>query len=155
VVTLDEDLDPKTLQVDDGGEDNDGRDEVHNVRQTFPPKHFMECTSRIAPNEDEIEQRKDSTLEFGSTSNVDSGRREGFPNDGLANVGSDKGVGASAKAVPFLEELVEKGDEEGCDDELDDEEEADAGAEVFGLAVETGEDVDGCLVQGDDEREDE
>jgi hypothetical protein len=73
-VTLDEDLDPETLQVDDGGEDDDGRDEVHNVRETFPPKRFMECTSRIAPNEDEIEQSKDSTLEFGSTSNVDSRR---------------------------------------------------------------------------------
>jgi hypothetical protein len=39
-----------------------------------------------------------------------------------------------------LEELVEEDDEEGGDDELDDGE-ADAGAEVFGLAVETGEDV--------------
>jgi hypothetical protein len=47
-------------------------------------------------------------------------------------------------------ELVEEDDEEGGDNELDGGE-ADAGAEVFGLAVETGEDVDGCLAQGDDD----
>jgi hypothetical protein len=49
-----------------------------------------------------------------------------------------------------LEEVVEDYDEEGGDDELDDEE-VDASAEAFGLAVETGEDVDGGLAQGDDE----
>jgi hypothetical protein len=77
-----------------------------------------------------------------------------FPNKGLANVGSDKEVGARAEAVPFLEELVEEGDEEGSDDEMDDEEEeAEAGAEVFGLAVETGEDVDGGLAVGGDDCE--
>jgi hypothetical protein len=53
-----------------------------------------------------------------------------------------------------LEELVGEGNEEGGDDELDDEEEADAGAEVFGLAAETREDVDGGLTQGYDECED-
>jgi hypothetical protein len=62
------------LQVDDGGEDYDGRYKIHDVRQRFPPKRFTECTSRIAPNEDDIEQSKGSTLEFGSTSNVDSHR---------------------------------------------------------------------------------
>jgi hypothetical protein len=76
-----------------------------------------------------------------------------FPNDGHANVGGDKEVGARAEAVPFLEEFVEEDEEEGGDDEMD-EEEADSGAEVFGLAVETGEDVDGGLAEGDDECED-
>jgi hypothetical protein len=74
-----------------------------------------------------------------------------FPNDGLPNVGSDKEVGARAETVPFLQELVEEDDEE--DYEMDDEE-ADAGAEVFGLVVETDEDVDGGFAEGDDECED-
>jgi hypothetical protein len=100
-----------------------------------------------------MEQRNDGTLEFGSTSNFDGRRRKRFPNDGLTDVGSDEEVDAGTEAVPFLEELVKEDDEEGGDDELDDEE-ADAGAEVFGLAVEAGEDVDGCLAQGDDECED-
>jgi hypothetical protein len=45
-----------------------------------------------------------------------------FPNDGLANVGSEKEVGATAEAVLFLEEFVEEDDEEGGNNELDDEE---------------------------------
>jgi hypothetical protein len=53
-----------------------------------------------------------------------------------------------------LEELIEEDEEEGGDDELDEGEEADAGAEVFGLAVETSEDVDRGLSHGDDECED-
>jgi hypothetical protein len=49
-----------------------------------------------------------------------------------------------------LEELVEEDEEEGGDDELD-VEEADTGAEVFGLAVvETGEEVDAGLAEGDE-----
>lgn len=51
-----------------------------------------------------------------------------------------------------MEELVEEDDDEGGDDELDDEEEADAGAEVGGLAVETREDGDGSLAERDDKR---
>jgi hypothetical protein len=39
-----------------------------------------------------------------------------------------------------LEELVEEDDDEGGDDELDDEQEADTGAEFFGWTVETCED---------------
>jgi hypothetical protein len=49
--------------------------------------------------------------------------------------------------------LVEEDYKEGSDNELD-VEEADAGAEVFGLAIETGEDVDDGLAEGDDECED-
>ena len=80
-----------------------------------------------------------------------SGRREGFPYDGFTNVGSNE-VDTATETVPFLEELV-KDDKEGGDGELDDEE-ADASVEVFGLAVETGEDIDGGLAQGDDECKD-
>lgn len=71
---------------------------------------------------------------------------------GFADVGSAEGVDAGAEAVPLLEELVE----EGGDDELYYVEEADVGAQVFGLAIETREDVyvGSGLAQGDDECED-
>jgi hypothetical protein len=135
------------LQVDDSGEDDNGGDD-HKVWQPLAPERFSQNPTPVTPSEDEMEQGDDSTLEFSSPSNVNSDRRERFTNDGLADVGID----ARTKAVPFLEKLIEKDDEEGGDDELD-EEEADAGAEVFGLAVETGEDVDSGLAQGDDECE--
>jgi hypothetical protein len=47
-----------------------------------------------------------------------------------------------------LEEFVKEDDDECGGDELDYEEEADACAEVGGLAVEAGENVDGCLAEG-------
>jgi hypothetical protein len=53
-----------------------------------------------------------------------------------------------------LEKLVEKDDDEGCGDELNDEEKADACTEVGRLSVEACEDVDCCLAKGDDECED-
>lgn len=98
-----------------------------------------------------MEERNDSAFELGSAASVDSGRGEGLPHDGLTNVGGDEQGDAGAKAVPLLKELVEEDDDEGGGNELNDEEEADAGADVRGLAVETGKDIYGGLAEGDDE----
>jgi len=54
------------------------------------------------PREEEVKQRNDGTCELRSTANVDGGRGEGLPED----------------------------NDEGGDDELDDDEKANAGAEV-------------------------
>lgn len=39
-VALHRDLNPEALQVNDGQENHDSRDEVHDIRQSFPPKCF-------------------------------------------------------------------------------------------------------------------
>lgn len=53
-----------------------------------------------------------------------------------------------------MQEFVEEDDNQGRYDQLDDQEEADSSTEVGGLAVETGEDVDGGLAKGNYEGED-
>jgi hypothetical protein len=90
------------LQVDDGGEDDDSRDEVHDIWQPLSPESSTECTAGVTSSENEMEQADDSTLEFSSASNIDGRRRESIPNDGLAGVGSNEKVDAVTEAVPFL-----------------------------------------------------
>lgn len=53
-----------------------------------------------------------------------------------------------------MKEFVEEDDDQGGDDELEDEEETDTGSEIGRLSVETGENVDGSLSEGDEESED-
>ena len=151
---LDRDFNTETLQVDDDGEDDDGRDKVHDVGETITPERFTEGTALVVPGEEEVEKSDDGALKLGAATNVDSGGGEGLPYDGLANVGSNEQVDTRAQAVALLEELVEEDDDEGRNNELDDEEKADTGSEVFGLAIETGEDVDGGLAESNNDSKD-
>jgi hypothetical protein len=100
-----------------------------------------------------MEKGDNGTFEFGSSTRVDSVGRECFPNDVFTNVGSDEKRDTGSETVAFGQELVEEHDDEGCRDELEDEQEADTGAEGRGGTVETSEDVDGGLAEGDDECE--
>jgi len=53
-----------------------------------------------------------------------------------------------------LEELIEENNNEGSGDELNNEKETDPCTEVSGLTIEPGENVDGCLTEGNDEGKD-
>ncbi|PPQ90977.1 hypothetical protein CVT25_015811 [Psilocybe cyanescens] len=63
-------------------------------------------------------------------------------------------VDARSVTVPLLQELVWEDDDQLREDELDDEQEADASAEVSRLAVQPCKDVDGGLAERDDQSED-
>jgi hypothetical protein len=151
---LDRDLEAEALEVDDGGKDGDRGDEVHDVGQAIAVEGLLEGARLVVPGEEEVEEGDDGALELWSTARVDRRRRKGLPDDRLANVGGDEERNARAEAIASLEELIEEDDEKGGDDELDDEQEADAIAEVLGLAVETAEDVDEGLTKGDEQRKD-
>ena len=98
-----------------------------------------------------MEQGHDSTFEFGTTTDIHSSRRKGLPDYWLTDVGGDEKIDTWAKTVSFLEEFIKENNNKCCNDKLDDKEEADAGADVFGLAVESGENVDGSLSKRNDE----
>lgn len=53
-----------------------------------------------------------------------------------------------------MKEFVEEDDDQGGDDELEDEEETDTGSEIGRLSVETSENVNGGLSEGDEESQD-
>lgn len=153
-VRLDGDLDPETLEVDHEGEDGDGRDEVHHVRETLAVEGLLERARLVVPREHEMEKRDQRALKLGSTARVDGGGGEGLPHDRLADVGRDEEVDAGPESVALLEELVEQDHDQRRNDELEDEEETHSRAEVGGEAVQAREDVDGCLAKRDDHGED-
>jgi hypothetical protein len=153
-VALDRNLDTETLEVNNEGEDSDGRDEVHDVGQPLTVERLLERARLVVPGEEEVEERDDGALEFGSTTGVDGGRGESLPDNRLADVGGDEEVDTRTETVTLLEELVEKDDDESGDVELENEEEADTGSEVGRLAVETSKDVDGGGSERDEEGED-
>ena len=137
LVTLDGDLDAESLEVDDDGKDNDGREQAHNIRQPLPPESLAQRTAFIVPREQEVEHGDNGTLELGPTADVDGGGGEGLPDDRLADVGGNKQIDAGSKTVALLEELVEEDDDEGSNDEPG-EEKANTGTKVPWLAIEAG-----------------
>jgi len=108
------------LEVDNDGENDNGRDEVHDVGETVAPESLPKGTALVVPGEKEMEECHKGAFELGSTSGINRGGGEGLPNDGFANIGGDEEVDAGAETVTLLEELVEENDDKGGDDKLDD-----------------------------------
>ena len=142
-----------TLQVDDGAEDDDGSQQAHNVGQVLPIECFAERELLVGPGDEQMHEGDDSTLELGATASVDGGRREGSPDDGLADVGRDEQRDSTSQSIALLQQLIKQDDDEGSDEELDNKQDTDTGAEVCRGAVETGQDVDAGLAEGDDDGE--
>jgi hypothetical protein len=140
-----------TLKVDNHGEDNDGGDQVHAVGQVLPVEGLAKSELLVGPGDEKVDEADNGTLELGTTASVDSGRGESAPDNRLANVGRDEERDTAAETVALLEELVKKDDNDGGSKKLDDEQNADTGAEVSGRAVETSQDVDTGLAERQDD----
>lgn len=153
-VGLDGDLDTETLEVDDNGENNNSGDEVHDVGETITPECFTESTALVVPGEEEVEERNEGAFEFRSTTGVDGGGRECLPDDGLANVGGNEQGDTRAQTVTLLKELVEKDDNQGCGNELDDQKETDTSTEIAGTTVQSSKHVNGTLTEGNNHGKD-
>lgn len=137
-----------TLKVDDRREDNDGRNQVHDVGQVLTVESLLERQLLVRPGDEQVDKRNDSALELGTTASVDSRRGESLPHDGLADVGRNEERDTATKTVTFLEQLIEKDYNDGGSQELDNEENADTGAEIGRKAVETSQDEDTGLAEG-------
>ena len=89
-VRLYRDLNAESLEVDDGGENDGGGNEIHDVGKAGTPEGFTEGATLVVPGEEKMEEGNESTLEFWSTAGIDGGGREGLPDDGLADVGCNE-----------------------------------------------------------------
>lgn len=150
---LDGDLDAETLEVDDSAENDEGRNQVHDVGQVLAVEGLLKGNCLVRPGEQEVDQSDDGTLELRATTSVNGGGGEGLPHDGLADVGRNEERDTASKTVALLEELIEENDNQTSNDELDDEQNADTGAEVGGLAIETGDDIDDSLAERQEDSE--
>ena len=138
------------MEVDDDTEDENSGHQVHQVGQVLPIKGFTQSSDFVLTSSQQVEQGNDSSFELGATAGVNGSRREALPNDGLANVGSDKKRDSRAQSVSFLEQFVQKQNNQTRDKELDDDQETDTGADVRGVSVHTGQDVNDTLAKSDD-----
>lgn len=150
---LDGDLNTEALQVDDSGEDEESGQEVHDVGQVLTVESLVQSALLVGPGEEEVEESDDGTLELGTTTSVDGGGGEGLPHNRLADVGSDEQRDTAAETVALLEELVKQNNNETSNNELDDQENTDTSTEVTGLAVETSQDVNTGLTEGENDSE--
>lgn len=150
---LDGDFNAEALQVNDGGEDDKSGQQVHDVGQVLSVKSLLQSTLLIGPGHQQVEEGNDGTLVFGPTAGVDAGRGEGFPHDRLADVGRDEQRNTTTETVSLLQKLVKENDNHASNEELEDQQNDDAGTQVRGGAIETSEDVDSCGTSGQDEGE--
>lgn len=119
-VALDRNFDAEALEVNDDGKYGKRSDEIHHVRETFTPESFAQGATFVIPCEEKVEQRNDSTLEFGAAAGVDGGRGKGLPDNRFTDVGSDEEGDTGTKAITLLKELIKEDHNERGGDELDD-----------------------------------
>lgn len=98
-----------------------------------------------------MEEGDYGTLEFGATAGVDGGGRKCLPHNGLADIGGNEEGDTTSKTVTFLEQFVEENNDEASHHELHDQQNADTGPKITGLAVETSEDIDAGLAEGNND----
>ena len=150
---LDRDLNTEALQVDHGSEDQESGQQVHDVGQVLAVESFVQGTLLVGPGQEQVEQGDDGTLELGATTGVDGSRGEGLPDDGLANVGRNEKRDTAAETVALLQKFIQQNDNQTGHNQLDDQENTDTGTEVTRLAIETSQDVDTGLAEGEDNGE--
>jgi len=77
------------LEVDNGSEDEDGGQQVANVGEVLAEESFAQSQRLILPGDEEMEESKNSTFEFRTTTSVDSGWAECLPDNLFANIRGD------------------------------------------------------------------
>jgi len=73
-VRFDRNLNAESLEVDDHCKNNDGSNEIHNIRQSVPPKCLSQRPPLIVPREQQMEKGHNGTLKLGSSPCIDSRR---------------------------------------------------------------------------------
>lgn len=150
-VALDGDFNTEALEVNNDGEDDNSREEGHDIRKTLSPESLAEGAPLVVPCEEKMEKSDDGTLKLTTATDIDGSGGEGLPDNTFTDVGGDKQVNTTSKSIAFLEEFVKEDDDKGRDNELNDEQETDTSTKILGLSVKSSENVNGCLTKGDNE----
>lgn len=98
-----------------------------------------------------MEESNDGTLELRTTASVDSGWGESPPDNRLADVGGNEKGDTGTETIALLEEFVQKNDDQGGSQELDDQENADTRTKIRWWAVKSSEHVDASLTEREDD----
>ena len=109
-----------TLKVDDCDENSEGGNEVHHVGQVLSIERLFQRACFIAPSEQKVKETDNSSLKFGTTTGIDSGWRECFPDNILTNISGNEQGDSRANSVSLLEHLIKKNDNHASSDKLRD-----------------------------------
>mmetsp|Transcript_34480 Transcript_34480/g.90737 ORF Transcript_34480/g.90737 Transcript_34480/m.90737 type:complete len:386 (+) Transcript_34480:534-1691(+) len=150
---LDRQVDTEALEVDDDQKDEHRRHEVRQVGQVLAVESFLEALPLVGARGDEVEERDERALELRAAARVDRRWREGLPHDRLADVGRDEERDAGAETVALLQELVEDDDDDARDEELQDDEDRVARAQLAHVSVHARDDIRDGLTDGDEDAE--
>mmetsp|Transcript_50744 Transcript_50744/g.100971 ORF Transcript_50744/g.100971 Transcript_50744/m.100971 type:complete len:584 (-) Transcript_50744:49-1800(-) len=150
---LDWQVDAEALEVDDDKEYEDGRHEVGEVGQILTVKCLLDTLPLVSTRDNQVEESDESALELGAAARVNGGRRKRFPDDGLADVGSNEERDTRAEAIALLQELVENDNDDARDKELKDDQDRVTSAELTHVAVHAGDHVGHRLADGDQNAE--
>jgi len=69
------------LEVDDDAEDEDGSQQVGQVRQVLSVEGLLERAHLVVTGGQQMEQGDDRSLELSAAAGIDGGRREGLCNN--------------------------------------------------------------------------
>lgn len=150
---LDGDFNSETLQVDDGSENEESSQEVHDIGKVLAVERFAHGTLLIGPGQEQMEQSDNGTLKLRTTTSVDGRGGKGSPDDRLANIRGNKERDTASETIALLKKLIEKNNDQAGNNELNNQEYADTGTKITGLTVETSKNVDTSLTKGKDNSE--
>ena len=82
--------------------------QVHQVRQILAVECLTKGAHFVIASGQQVEEGDDGALKLRASTRVHSGRREGLPDDGLANVGGNEQGNSRTESIAFL----------NCDDSI-------------------------------------
>jgi len=144
-------LDAETLEIDDGGEDNQGCEQVHDVGQMLSVESLAQGSSLVRPGDEKMEEGNDSSLKLLSSSGVNGSWGEGLPDNGFTDVGGDEQRDTGAETISLLQQFIEENDDQTSKDKLDNQKKTDASTEIARLTIEASKDEDAGLTKGQDD----
>ena len=148
---LDGQVHAKALEVDDHHEHQHRGQQVGDVGQVLAIKRFLQGAHLVAARDEQVEQGQDGALKLGAAARVDGGRRQRLPHNRFANVGGNEQRDARTKAVALLQQLVQQQHQNARKEQLDDDHQRVANAQVGHGPIHAGQHVRNGLHNGDDQ----
>ena len=153
LLVLDRKVNTPSLEVDNDNKNQDSRQKVGQVGKVLAVKGFLQSADLVGSGDEKMEQSNDGSLEFSTTTSVQSGRTESLPNDGFANVGSDKERDTRSETVSLLEELVKGKDNETGAKELSNDENSVTSSDGSEISVHSTDNVSDGFTSSDQNTE--
>ncbi len=150
---LDGEFHAESLEVYDEHKHEHGGQEVGHVGQVLAVESLLQSADLVLLGDEQMEERNDGSFKFSSTTSVDGGRAERFPDDGLAHIGGNEKRDGRAETVSLLQELIETDDQDTGGDQLANDEDRIARSEILDIAVHAREHVSDSFHDSDDDTE--